>query len=364
MNINNNQIKPNNKKEIQNITLIDSIEGKLAAVKDILVNTDIVKSQNAFCQFDDEQWYREENHLKKFLGYKNRVSPIYYDTDCDVSLLCVVMYSLLSNNIELENIVYQHGSTLKYEIQNNGRRFKGDTLTSALYVLKQYLGCLWLRLDNNNQLRRMKRYTKFYELFQGVSNGIPIPAREQSNWNSYCYEYSDTIWKAMDNEAKLFFKNYTMFGNYMLIPGGSYQVGKKWTSFNVSRSNYGRWDTVDTLLLKIWAYYKYSDSRYLDSIFTDKKAELICEAKQWLDEFASWNDFVEKNALTPFIDKKRLIPISLKTGKPINVKKLNTYDAIPQNYREFLIFFRQVAERIAIRSECIYDRLSSRRSTI
>jgi len=147
----------------------------------------------------------------------------------------------------------------------------------------------------------------------------------------------------------------------MCIPGNSYQVSDKvWTSFNMSRSNKGKWDTVDTLLVKLYGYYKYSDVSYLEAIFTDKKTELTEETIKWLARFDGWLDFVNKNALQPFADETTLIPISLKTGNPIKINEAKTYDAIPKNYKEFLIFFSEVSKRIALRNECIFDMLSSK----
>lgn len=347
------------KKCVDKMNTTITIDEKVLIANELLLNTDIVKSENVLCQFDDEKWYSENNYLKKYLEYKSNTSPTYYGVDCDVSILCVVMYALLNDNLDLNNIVNQYGSKRKYEIRSNDKRFKGDTLTSALHLLKLYLGCLWKRIDSNDQLKGIKKYKDFYELFKTIARtGVPVALT--GDWNSYCYEYSDIIWNAMDEEAKAFFKSYNMFGNYMCIPGNSYQIsGKVWTSFNMARSNKGKWDTVDTLLAKIYAYYKYSDTAYLEAIFTDKKTELTKETLEWLTGFDGWFDFINKNALHPFVDKENLIPISLKTGNPIGIHELNAYNAIPKNYKEFLTFFEQVSKRIALRNEYIYAKLSS-----
>lgn len=336
-----------------------SLEKKILMSKDLLVNTDIVRTNNVLCQFDDDKWYSEQNYLSKYLEYKIHTSSTYYGVDCDVSILCIVMYVLMNNNLSLDGIVNQHSSKQKYEIRINGVRFKGDTLTSALHLLKLYLGCLWRRIDNNNQLKRIRKYKEFYELFNTIAR-TGVPVAPTGDWNSYCYEHSGIIWNAMDQEAKDFFKAYTMFGNYMCIPGNSYQIsGKAWTSFNMSRSNKGKWDTVDTLLAKIYGYYKYSDVSYLEAIFTDKKTEITEETIKWLAGYDDWLDFVNKNALQPFVDKTTLIPISLKTGNPIKISEAKTYDAIPKDYKEFLSFFSEVSKRIALRNECIFATLSS-----
>ena len=348
------------KQRIDNMNNATSIAEKVAIAKDLLIKTNIVKTESVLCQFDDDKWYSEKNYLKKYLEYKSSTSTIYYGVDCDVSILCVVMYTLLNNKLSIDNIENQYSSKRKYEIRSNDERFKGDTLTSALHLLKLYLGCLWSRIDNNEQLKRIKKYKDFYELFNTIAR-TGVPVAPTGDWNSYCYEHSDIIWNAMDEEAKDFLRNYNMFGNYMCIPGNSYQVnGKVWTSFNMSRSNKGKWDTVDTLLVKIYGYYKYSDVSYLEAIFTDKKTELTEETINWLAGFVDWNDFINKNALQAFVDKTTLTPISLKTGNPIKTNEIKTYDAIPKSYKEFLTFFSEVSKRIALRNECIFATLSSK----
>lgn len=342
---------------IERINVATSVEEKINIAKELLLNTRIVIDEDTLCQFDNTNWYTEDNYLKKYLEYKNTTSSIYKGTDCDVSLLSIVMYVLLSDRFELSDIINQCSSKQKYEIKRNKTRFKGDTLTSALHIFKLYLGCLWKRIDNNDELKREKKYQKFYELFPYISkNGVPVaPIGE---WNEYCLDNSDIIWNVMDESAKQFFRCYNMFGNYMRIPGNSYKIGSRWTSFNMARSNKGKWDTIDTLLGKIYAYYKNNDLRYLSTIFTDKQDEITQETLLWLQEFPNWSSFIEKNALSAFVDKYTLVPISLKTGYPIQIEKINSYDAIPKNYQEFLIFFEQFSNRVILRNENIYMKLS------
>lgn len=91
------------------------------------------------------------------------------------------------------------------------------------------------------------------------------------NWKSYYYNHSDVIWEEMDEEAKTFLINYNMFGNYMCIPGESF--GRQ--SFNKARNNFGIGDTADTLLAKLYGWYRSSrDDSYLEAIFTVKEKEL------------------------------------------------------------------------------------------
>lgn len=334
-------------------------EDKIAIAKQLLAETDVVRSGDVLVQFDDERWAREQNFLRKYLEYKSANSLTYREADRDVSFLCIVMYTLLDSYLNQFNIVNQYGSELKYEIRRENIRYKGDTLIPELYILKLYLGSLWRRIDANESLLQIKRLKDFHELFSKIAARTGIPVAPSGDWCEYCYKHSDIIWNAMDEEAKMFLKNNNMFGNYMCIPGCSYRVGeKKWTSFNMARSNMGKWDTVDTLLCKLYGFYQYSDISFIADIFTEKQDELTAETLKWLNHFSCWKDFLEKNALSSFVDRDTMIPISLKTGRQISIHELKSYDAIPSNYQEFLVFFKQSAERIALRSQCIYSKIS------
>ena len=337
-----------------------SLDKKIEIAKDLLIHTDIVKSETALCQFENDKWHEEKNYFKKFLEYKKRKSTIYMG-DCDVSILCMVMYCLLNSKLNPKSIMKQRGKRPNYEISVDGGRLRGDTLTSALLLVKLYLGCLWEKIDGDEELKRIRKYKDFYELFPSISSK-KIPAAPVDTWEVYCSRHSDIIWKVMDEEAKNFLKDYNMFGNYMCIPGNAYQG----QSFNTLRSNYGKWDTVDILLIKLYAYYHYADASYLESIFkttqSEIKNELTDETMKWLAGFENWQDFVDTNALQPFLDETSLIPISLKTGNIIKIDEIKTYDPIPKTYDEFLKFFSEVSKRIVLRNECIFEKLTSEKN--
>ena len=358
--------------ELREATTTDE---KVEIAKKLLLETNIIEDGRAIYLFDDEKLASEENYFKKLLEYKfkNKVNKgSYYssDIDCDVNILCIVMYTLMNPKGKL-NIKKQNESAHKYEILKDQKVYKGDTLTSAIYFIKLYLGCLWKEIDENKELQKIKKYRNFYNLFEEISNkGIPVAPT--GNWGTYCYEKSDIIWKVMDNSVKNFLKNYNMFGNYMCIPGKTYEITDgNWGSFNTLRSNIGKWDTVDTLLAKIYGYYrsrdiyKSEDTSYLEAIFVCKNCEekdkLIKDTKYWLDEFDSWKSFVEMNALQPFVDEKTLCPISMKSGDLIDTDEIEirTYNPIPEDYKGFITFFKNVSEKIALRNKYIYGLIST-----
>ena len=347
----------NFKERVDAIRYAETVSEKVNKAKEILNTTDYILKYDALSIFDGMKINGEDNYFKRFLEYRSEASIEYQYVDCDASLLCVTMYVLLSNILKMDNILPQYRSSVKYEIRNVGMRFKGDTLTSALYPIKLYLGCLWENVHENKRLQANKKYLEFYQLFDYVAK-TGIPVAPEGEWIEYCLKYSDIIWNVMDEPVRKFLRSYMMFGNYMRIPGNSYLTeNKRWISFNTARSNRGKWDTVDTLLIKIYAFYKWNDVRYLESIFTEQHRAIAQETISWLKEFKDWKTFLEENCLYSFVNQDSLIPICMKTGKAINGGSVERYDAIPKNYQEFLVFFEQLDERIQARNVCLYKKI-------
>lgn len=288
---------------------------EILSIKDRLQETDILLQKDMLFQYDNDQWGMERNKLKKFLEYKD-TKGYYGYVDCDVTLASIVVYALMNKAIPLDSIRKQGRSNVKYEIFLSGKRYKGDTLTSALTLLKGYL-----------------------KIFLGINNASI----------KYCRNNADVIWNEMEEEAKAFFSSYMKAGNYLCIPGESHE-GR--TSFNTARSNFGKWDTVDTLLWKLYQYYETGDKGYLKKVFTDKKTELAEETVKWLEVmgFASWKDFIELQCLEDFVSEKDLVPIAMKTGEKIDVAIGEDYYAFPQTHDEFKKFFEENSNRINLRT--------------
>ena len=177
-----------------------SLDKKIEIAKDLLINTNLVKSETALCQFEDNIWHNEENYLKKFLEYKKDKSEVF-KVDCDVSILCMVMYTLLNDKLSLKQIVNQEDNKEQYEIRIDGGRLRGDTLTSALHLLKLYLGCLWKRIGSDEQLKQIDKYKDFHKLFHSINAMTKKLEAPVGTWDTYCYRQSDIIWKVMDEDA-------------------------------------------------------------------------------------------------------------------------------------------------------------------
>ncbi|MBQ5676902.1 MAG: hypothetical protein IIV45_17890, partial [Lachnospiraceae bacterium] len=69
----------------------------------------------------------------------------------------------------------------------------------------------------------------------------------------------------------------------------------------------------------------------------------------------------EMNALQPFVDEKTLCPISMKSGDLIDTDEIEirTYNPIPEDYKGFITFFKNVSEKIALRNKYIYGLIST-----
>lgn len=342
------------KERLELIKSTEQYKDKLLKTKELIVNTDILIQENVLAcfDFDNDVWYHEENYFKKFLEYKKISDGVYGNVDCDVSLLCVVMYVLLNDNLCLKDIVNQCNSERKFKIRRNDAIYKGDTLTSALKSMKLYLGCLWEDINTNEKLKNEKKYYDFHKRFASVRYRVPIPIEPTKNWNEYCYRNSEIIWEVMDDSAKNFLKSIFKFGNFICIPGKSYPVTKKFsTSFNMARSCAGNWDTVDTLLWKMYLYFTKKNTKYLFSVFAAKeeiKKEIVKETELFLKDMGmtEWEQFIEKNCLDDFICEQSRVPISMKTGKEISLDEEEGYSAMPKTIDEFEEYFKQISNRI------------------
>ncbi|MFI3202613.1 MAG: hypothetical protein R3Y54_14025 [Eubacteriales bacterium] len=305
-------------------------------MKEVLLHSDFCNCEkyNFLLQYEcgknGEQWCEEKNDLKKFLEYKKMNETTFYgDVDCDVSMAAVVAYGLLYPELKTAILGTKY-KKLQYEYKLDGVRYGGDTLTSALTVLKRYLD--YAGIQENNY----------------------------KTWGKDVECKMDEIWDLMDESARRFLKIYMTLGNYICMPCKGYQTSLgKWTSVNGGRSNYGKWDTVDRFLWKMYQYFFTKNSDILLELFTDCKEELRDEVLVWNEQFKiqTWSDFVEVHAfedLVEVIDCKNKIygrPIGLKTGMKIDVFVDEEYNPMPENEKECKIFFETATRLIEKRGQ-------------
>ena len=111
-----------------------------------------------------------------------------------------------------------------------------------------------------------------------------------------------------------FINRYHTIGNFMPVPEG----------FNENRSNFGKDDYIDVMLIKIKQWYDTKDINVLQELLhKNNKTTAVDNCEKWLIYFKSWENFVKENYLEAFVDNK-LNPIELKP-RSSNEKELKTF---------------------------------------
>ena len=128
------------------------------------------------------------------------------------------------------------------------------------------------------------------------------------------------------------------------------------SGFNFSRAGKdAKYDYWDLTMLKIKEWYNdTSNDAPLKMLLNDNK-NAIEPCKKWLNKFDNWNDFVEKNYLSPFVETK---------GADGNYELLHFWEdhsfencELPSDTNEFLEFLKKLNECIKDRNKIIYDNL-------
>lgn len=248
----------------------------------------------------------------------------------------------------------QEGYARKYEIKNgSGTIYRGDTMTSAWPFIKEYLTRLWFETPDSDK--------KFKPLFERHDkNTIKVPDDKYSErylWlKDYFYdqiisnkEFLEIIEDRISKEARAFLDNYHKPGNMIICP-------KK---FNKERASgfQASFDTVDRMLWAIYNYFQTNEKKYLEKLFKEKD-ESIKNFEKWMDEanITKWSDFVEDNLLDDFVEDETQIPLSMKTGKPIEDSE--DYDPMPKSLNEFEEFFSNLNQKIKARTKRIYTKIT------
>ena len=111
-----------------------------------------------------------------------------------------------------------------------------------------------------------------------------------------------------NNIVTEFISKYHTIGNYIPVP----------RYFNKNRSGYNKKSSInkdmwDLTLLKIIEYFNYKKISDEEKMITtlrnllhiDKKeSEIIDYTKKWLDQYKTKKEFIDKNYLNPYVDKK------------------------------------------------------------
>ena len=380
-------------REEKKMTENKNLEHKIEEMEKRILNGDFL-SDNYLAQYPPIE---SANSLKRFCLYRAQIGGLGVDewTDNDVSLTAMVTYSMLHDWLGgTKNIKPQPKNNRIYEIViGNGDCYHGDTITSAWTVFRKYLELLWLDVKEKSS----EKYKNCMENFLGISNRGTLATVSKNdiddkkiiksnkytevinkyyNGNNKYLIYDDsldvneyfpllvlenpellnTIYNEMSTDAKNFLDNYMKSGNFIAVP----------ECFNASRSNGGKWDTVDRMLWKIYQYFNNKDHmKYLYQMFKGKKVEkAVDNCTNWFQDSGvalkeyPWKEFVKDNLLMPFVDINTpdWKPISLKTGKVIELEITADYEPMPEDLEECEKFFETVNKGIEERNKLIWER--------
>lgn len=288
--------------------------------------------------------------VRRFALYKLDEDEAFKGVDCDVSLAAIVTYALMHEWLIYPTIQKQKGYARKYEIKNgSGTIYRGDTMTSAWPFIKKYLDCLYKHENTSNEFKDFFTPSKRGYLAADDSRGLEKYLYDQIISNeAFLAIIEDTISK----EARAFLDNYHKPGNMIICP----------PKFNRERAGYqARYDTVDRMLWAIYNYFQTKEKKYLEKLFRKVEGNdletSIKNFEKWMDEanITKWSDFVGDNLLDDFVEKGTQIPISMKTGKPIEDSE--DYDPMPKSLAEFEKFFSNLNQKIKARTKRIYTEI-------
>lgn len=260
--------------------------------------------------------YDLKNEKSDYQNYSGIERWLYYQQcsdgfDSDVCQLAIeVQAKLLEDLYHQGTITLQPGSKLKYEFQLATMTLRGDTMTSGWTLVKKYQEIIL----NDSSNPKADKITQNPELVRFI-------------------QLQNTV------------------GNQLLVPA----AGK--AGFNTNRAGFGKTDQTDIMLFAIYNDYTNRDavtstdssikSVTLKRLLNNDDAVKI--AREWLALFESWEEFVDRNALLPFLDAQ--------TGQPKLLWKTHQFGHLPTTSNEFEELFKSSNRWIYNRGLAIQQRL-------
>ena len=261
--------------------------------------------------------YKNMNGYEKYFAYK--AWDNVKDPDSS-SILLQEIYKILWP--ELEQKVFMKGKEW----------ICSDTMTSVQHTLTKYY--------EETFPNEVKEY---------MSNN-PRQRFVSAKMCKAMYEQFNTVSSHLDSNTHLkrFISLYHTLGNYSPVPAG----------FNVARSGVGYssdYDYWDLTLMKIKKYFdlrKRSFSQLADDVNQIVSLlhfeEIINNCLKWLDEYDSWENFVEKNYFQDYVDDEgEVIPFCDGHSWENGCNEIIDYDE----------FFENAWKRIEARSKRMINAL-------
>lgn len=216
-----------------------------------------------------------KRNLMKFCIYRlssNLADSELKSFDCDVCKRVIESFPITYRWLNNFTCTNQKGSSIKYEVINGNRYFRGDTMTSAWTILKGYV----------------KLRTSTYTI------------GKNDTWELFILRNVDRI--PLSDAMGDFLQLVHSIGNFMPVPRG----------FNTGRSNFGKWDSWDLTLNQLYQWYKDNtpsgstvNNQSLEKLFEkdSNKQNSILSCQTWLESFDTWAQFVKENYLDSFLHK-------------------------------------------------------------
>lgn len=295
--------------------------------------------QNRLKPEDIERWMKDrENYrfykdnivLKTCIAkYWAQLSRLNYDYDDSLFSTCV--FEILSQKFFLgkkcmtkRNDSYPHEYVI---VTEDSEEYRGDTMNSWTTTLDWF--CYIFGGDyltaNGNELRKVDHRTDDKRWL------IPKDNDDDIWYHFLCHPKN--YGKDLPSYITEFIKVVYTIGNFIPAPKGFQKRG----AYKGIIKDY--WDLT---LLAIYYYYCNKPKRE-DQVSEDSKEWLN---SKWLDSFKSWNEFVERNFMQPFVDEKQ----EGCFGRPRELWDGHfTGDSLPKTPEQFEQFFVNAKVRILAR---------------
>jgi hypothetical protein len=253
-----------------------------------------LKEVTANFDFKSKVGFTDTDSIKRWLDYQTEDSGDADSTELGISALKEA--TLPSSLTDGATIGEQPNSPQNYEVKlpGNPYRLRGDDMTSALSLVMVILR------DNGSIPPRSQYRSKVQYLTE--NKDLIATALQESNT------------PALSELLGL----YTAIGNQILVPMRTAKDEEPGygISVNQSRSSHGRGfntDYADVFLSAIRNYYlqqtKFDpqDVRSCQLSWLLKNEKTISLLEAYLDEFETWETFVQSQCLAPYLDE-RLVP--------------------------------------------------------
>jgi len=239
-------------------------------------------------QFSELYELYKQNRTPLEILYYYKLNANKLGIDCDVSKEVILLYKKYFSYLKNATIRNQKNKGTnkiykdKYELILGEDVFRGDTLTSITTLLKQYVRLYYPELLLNGNIKKE----------------FLINATNDMIWWHFFVTHVQKGKIILSENLKEFILVYHTLGNLSPVPA---------EYFNISRSNFGKWDSWDITLTFIYNWYnaKPEDDSALEKMFSyskdSQKDQTLKNTKKWLNMFKTWEEFIIANHFQPFV---------------------------------------------------------------